>query len=1509
MEHLKKHTLQVLAVLSGMLLVFSISAALVLNSGLLNRWAKQQAVELFNNELMGHLELDRVELKFPNRVSITEPRIYEAGSVEPALAARRISAKLNFLLLLQPRGLRNLHFSGLWADSLRVRAIERQSGKLNLALIFTSRNPDSTKSGMEAFSCGRLALRRSAVSYTPLEGKSLAAEGLRIRLSSFSIKKNLLKGSVETLSFSIPDENFTLKEGTGKVFITDRRAEVINMKAASGKSRAALSVSLDGINLFAMDSMKALSTGTSFVNIEEVALDQAELVKLIPSISLPAGLYSLKGNLKGNLEKAEALDLRLWQNASHIAAKGELLNLGDTDALAYRLKIDSSKVSATLLEALGGKIAGRSGGVKFTGSVEGSLKGVKGALGFETEVGTGSIQATVAAAQNGSVTYRGTLDFQDLMVDKLLGITGVQSRLQGRGSFEGLGGQGAEKLKAEVMLKESLWMQQPIESGTMRLEQKGKQLKVAAAMSGEGRELSIEGQLDTGGKEPRYSGDGKMKGIDMARLMVTSPYPTNLNGKVALEGTGFELGTLNAKLHMQFAPSSINGVQLNDGSHLKAELAQSTGSSSITVESDIADLSLKGNYSVEQLIALGAYAARGAAREVARENIWEKKTPTIIQADPLLKQPFTLSYRLAVKESAPLALVLPIGDTRFRGTAEGRAVSEERVCSISSFITLTSLTTPESQGGIAIKNLEAEGSLKCTGSGISGMNLKGRAERIQGKGRNTGPGTFAARYTPSSLGVSLDFAIAEPRGSITAEVETLRRGSSYLITLNRLALTDSSGSWEVEGTPRVQVERTLARFNRFTLAKGPQKLTLQGELGSNSPGSFTLALKAFQLTELQRLLLDPSLAALSGTLNASLSLSGPSSTKTSTLQLNGSGVQYDRFRIGTLNATARHRGRTLSFSMRSRSGENEVGSTGLNTITGEGSVPLSLNYFPLKAEVPPNQRINAQFHSDNLSAQVLEFALPFFASAEGQVPTTLRIEGRTPSPDIYLTSSLRNTKIRVAPTEVAYTLNGEVVITPRQLELRGLQLRDSLNGTGTISGILKLKNLQPGELSVDARVNRLLLYNKNDNKDETSFGTIVGTSNGMRLRGTLEAPVLEGELRVNSATFSLYRSGANESAKYIGAEKFITFVPRYPQPIKAGEDKNAVQPKDAKFYYSLIDILQITDFKLSGNEPMRYTMIFDRVRGEQLETTVNNLSFVINKHNRNYRLFGSVNIIEGKYRFSNSNFDLEDGGRISWNSSEIRDGAITNLYGSKFVSALYQPTAERDNVKLLLAITGTINEPRVAMGYYLNEQSQPYAAATMLGSQSAQVDPNAELNVISMLLSKQWYIRPGSNGTGGNGGGIAASSVGISAGTGLLSAQVSNAIRNLAGLESFNLNVGSGRDGALSGLDLYFALNVPGTGGKVRFIGTGSSSDLSQSSLFGEYGTSQKIEYRITPKVSAEAYRSYGQNSSELISTNLQKPTETWGVSLSYKERFHTWDQFWNRLTGKSKSKPPQPPQ
>ncbi|ABB24748.1 translocation/assembly module TamB domain-containing protein [Pelodictyon luteolum] len=1521
MEHLKQLAIRILAALSALLLLLSLLLAIVLNSGVLNHWAKEAGTALFNKELTGRLELEGVELKFPNRVTLIRPRIYEPGERIPALSASRVSARINFLPLLQ-KDITVLRFRRISADSLTARVTERENGKLNLAVIFTPRQPDSTKPGLQEFSCRRLRLQNAAVSYTPFAASgtaraAVAARNLDLRLSNFTLQEKLLKGSLEQLRFTLPRERFTLREGSGQFFITDKRAEVIGLKAAGGKSRATLSLSLDAIDLHHFDPEHALQTGSSFVNVEEILLDTDDIAMLAPGVQLPKGTYTLKGNMKGNAREAELLDLLATHNGSRLKLKGRFMNLQDREALAYTITIDSSKVSAPFLSALSPEgtvrqIAEQSGGVSFTGKAEGNLTAVKTDVAFTTGAGKGSLEATATTTPNSGVHYAGILELREFEPHRLVQMDGIKSRIALKGTIEGTQSrEGIEDMKAEVVLGESLWHRQQVQSGLIRADYRNRNLQYSVEMKGaESTGLSLEGNMNFSTANPAYSLGGTLEGINMARLLPSSTYSTDLGGAVALKGEGFDPSSLNLALTVRFTPSSLNGLRIQDGSRLSAEVAQSDGASEITLSSDFMDLQLQGNYSVQQLAALSQYAAAGITREAAKENIWSGAAPPPLKADPVLKKPFILNYSINVKESAPLELFLPLGDLSFRGSAVGRALSAAGLCSVTSSIDVPTilsgsggkLPTGRNSSDLSISGLNVQAQLECDGSGAESLSLTGRTREAETLGRKIGSASFSLRYAASTLDLKLDMDVPEPGGRITLDVAAVRSGRTYRLSVNRLSLADSSGIWSTAGTPQVLVERSALRFNRFNVAKGTQKLVLEGDLSSREPGSFTASLTGFRLDELQRFTLDPSLAPLSGTIDASLLISGSPASKTSTLDVEGRNVRYDRFQIGRLQASLRHRPGTLSFQMESNAAGGAGGGTlALNTITGSGTVPLELNYFPLRIAVPDRQRIEASFQSRNLSAEVLEFALPFFASAEGMVPSTLRIEGRTPSPEVYLQSELRNTKIRVAPTEVAYTLNGDIVVTPRQLELRQLQLSDSLKGTGTLSGTLQLRNLEPGAISVDARLRNLLLYNKKDKKDETSFGTIVGTSPGMRLRGDISAPVLEGELRVNQASFSLYRSGANESTKYIGAEKFIEFVPRYPKPVLPGDRPALKRPKDAEFYYSLIDILEIRDFKLSGQEPMRYSMIFDRLRGEGLETTVNNLSLTVNKHNQQYRLFGSVQVVGGKYRFSNSNFDLEDGGRISWNNDEIRNGAITDLYGSKFVSALYQPTAERDNVKLLLAITGTINEPRVAMGYYLNETAQPYAATTTLGSHSAQIDPNAELNVISMLLSRQWYIRPGSNGAGG--GGIAASSVGLSAGTGLLSAQVSSAVRNLAGLESFNLNVGTGEDGALTGLDLYFAMHVPGTGGKLRFIGTGSSSDIKQSSLFGQYGTSQKLEYRITPKISAEAYRSYGQSSSELISTNLQKPTETWGVSLSYKERFHTWDQFWRRITGKKQQK------
>ncbi|MCW8795849.1 MAG: translocation/assembly module TamB, partial [Chlorobium sp.] len=484
-------------------------------------------------------------------------------------------------------------------------------------------------------------------------------------------------------------------------------------------------------------------------------------------------------------------------------------------------------------------------------------------------------------------------------------------------------------------------------------------------------------------------------------------------------------------------------------------------------------------------------------------------------------------------------------------------------------------------------------------------------------------------------------------------------------------------------------------------------------------------------------------------------------------------------------------------------------------------------------------------------------------------------------------------EITVTPTETVYLLSGSIVITPKKADFRDIQIKDVRGGTGRINGSATLENLEASTIDLTASFENLLLFNKQDKKDETSFGTITGTSDRIRYYGDTAQPVLTGNLLITNADFTLYRTGSNESTKYVGAERFITFVPRYPEKIDPDQPENIEKPVNPEFYYTLIDIITIKNLRLTSAVPLQYSMIFDRTRGEKLEATLQNLSLNVNKNQQNYRLFGAVNISSGTYRFSNSNFELEDGGRIVWNNVEIRDGVMQNLFGRKYVNASNAQTGESDNVRLLLAIQGTLNNPDVQMGYYLNDDSQPYSSQNMIGTQSSKIDPNAEPNVVSLLLTKQWYIRPGSQGGLGD---IPFSSLGISAGTGLLSSQISQFVEKATGFESFNVNVGVDEEGALSGLEFSFAFLVPLTEGKVRFIGTGSSPDIGKTALFNYYGNSQRLEYRISQKLFLEAYRSYGLFGNDITTTNLLEPKETYGLSLSYRERFYSWEQFWDRI-------------
>jgi len=214
-ERIKRHILIVLSACSAVVLVLSLTSLIVLNSGLLDRMAKDQAIALFNDKLFGRLELQELHLQFPNKVTLINPRIYGPGDNTPALKATSVSLKFNFLTLLQPK-IKRIYLRRLTADSLNARITTQKNGKLNLELIFTSRDPDSTKTQLEHFFCKNLQIKNSRLFYTGgTHSGNLQAgvQHINLELSKFTIKKKLVTGTLDALQFNFPSSQFSLRPG------------------------------------------------------------------------------------------------------------------------------------------------------------------------------------------------------------------------------------------------------------------------------------------------------------------------------------------------------------------------------------------------------------------------------------------------------------------------------------------------------------------------------------------------------------------------------------------------------------------------------------------------------------------------------------------------------------------------------------------------------------------------------------------------------------------------------------------------------------------------------------------------------------------------------------------------------------------------------------------------------------------------------------------------------------------------------------------------------------------------------------------------------------------------------------------------------------------------------------------------------------------------------------------------------------------------------------------------
>jgi hypothetical protein len=1377
----------------------------------------------------------------------------------------------------------------------------------------------------------------------PVNYDSLHIQEIHL-LAKANVESRFLSGVLQDLSFTIPASDFKLVKSSGYFFFTERRSEILAFEAETNRSSLTLSVSLSQFNIFKPVTVKDLTSSTLFVRLTTEKFLADDLSKFIPETAFLVGKFKLNLKAKGDFERLQLERCNIQTDSSTVRLAGTVQNVLSPDSLWMDLALEKSVVDlpelSNYVPDLGLKDYTHLGKVELAGTYRGHLRDFSAKMEFSTLASSGHADLKLNLQKNEPVKYAGKFRLKNLDLALLIRNPDLKSNVNMSGEVDGQGVT-LETLKGKFIGKidTSRIAGRSITTSQLDLQVNQKRMVGSFSLSSGKQKALFDGEVDFDQKT--YSGQGFLEAVDLSRVLLDDSLETNLALSYYVRGQGFDLKNLNTSFAMTFDSSTVGKFVVPSGTSVSLSVEQTDSGATVNMLSDILDFHGKGNFDLARLRRLGEREYAALVGEIIENNIFKKDnsqakigsfifpapTPEAKAAADSLLPVLDLTYDIQFKDLTQLFSLLKVGYVNAVGSVQGSLKSTQNAMFITSTAQIDEARYNDLFGMLDFKTTLSYNDTLISNEGSGYRNKLSMTLGVDAGLFKFGKSRFSQTnliYKYKNREAYLNFRTTNDNAEALVDIDATGRlaEGQYEIDVRNLAFATQDYLWQLSQSARINLGKESIQFEKVLFENNNQKLSIDGLLELSGYGRIALKVIDLELPEIKRFLFNDPEKRFEGTLNLSLDVEGQIDDPKMKLQAVLDNFAFDKMTLGNFSLNGQYAKQRLNFDLSANMDDARYDSLGManyrfNHIVGKGLVPIDLRLFDVEKRLIENEDIAVYLKSDDISPTVVEFLLPFFETVRGAIPVSATVSGRFPEPKINIEADIKDVQATVSASAVTYTVNGKINVSPDRVAWKNLQIQDPNGGSGVSSGTVRMKLFSVSDIDVSGEFENLRLLDKTDDGSDESYGTVTGSSNDIHFYGRLEEPVLEGSMVVESGDFFMFKTGASRDARLAEANKFIRFTAREDTSVEARllRDKNLNKaitffdeeasdeelPTGSAVEQSFLDILAIRNFRVRNNRQVSFSIIFDRYSGEKLLTEINDMNLIISKRRQNYVVRGSLDISSGKYDFSGTGFDIRGGGKLIWSNNDIRGATMKNLYADKLVRITNTETNQVDEVKLSLYVGGTLNDPQVQMGYLLNNISKPYAATGTFGDQTSQIDPNAQLNVLTLLFARQWYLRPGSSTTASSG--QAVRNVGISAGAGLISAQLTRLASGIGGVQSIDINIARDAQGSPVGVDLSLALTVPGTGDRLRFITSGTTAKaISAADNRSFYTNAQRLEYRLSDNVVVEAYRSFGLNRNTLSYALGDQISEVWGMSLSYRQDFRTWSELWSRIFGPGKN-------
>ncbi|MFD2160884.1 translocation/assembly module TamB [Paradesertivirga mongoliensis] len=1098
-------------------------------------------------------------------------------------------------------------------------------------------------------------------------------------------KTHLFQADVQNLNFR-EKSGFYLKNLSAKAAIDTNQMEFKGLVLQTPSSQVADYLLLKYKNF--KDLNKFVSKVYLNARLKNTHIHSRDLAFFADN--LPQNLeVKLKGNVSGYVTDIKARNFTASAGqATYVKGNFDIKGLGTNKGISLFSKVDrlysNAKDADRLAKLFTGKsnlipaVVAKFGNVSFGGEIitlikqyraDGKLKtslekvDVNGQ--FKTALGRVNTDATLV--MNGGPRYSGRIKAYDFNLGKLLdrkdlGYTTLSANVVGKGFSLG---NIEENIIANVTY---------IDYNGYRytnVDVKGRYNKNLfngnIDINDRNLKLNFLGGINFASKLPTFNFDARLRNTNLHKLGFTKD-TVQIDADFHTDFTGNNLNNIQGNLQLKkIRVTTPQHSMVVDSVYV---LAKGVGNSrSLTINSDILDAGIKGQYDLNKL--------PNYFTSVIKQYIPSLKS----KGGPRGVQNF--DFTLSLKYFEPISVMfIPALKIPEGADFQGRFVSAENIA------TLTGTSSLIEYNNIKVNNLIIDEST--TASALNVFVTSDRVDindNLYIKNVNV---LNVFRNDSLSLNVKLSDKDAvnqlDLNGLVEFDTETFAR-----LSLLPSDVIINKEVWRILEQVQIDYNKGKLAIKNFALVRDNQYLTLDGIISNDPADKLNAGFKQFRLETFNPLMpvkksSQEKRVTLGGELNGSIILS--SVTKTPKLESDlviDSLVMNDTY-IGEMTMVANLDNRTRLVDM-----VVNIQKDGKETMNIAGNYDANTDKNTLNLDVVMDDSELVVFQP---------FIKHLVSNLSGKISSNLKITGNVFDPQINGTARLKDADLVINYLKTRYRINDDLRISNSIIDLGRLELMDIRNNTAQAVGTINLKNPLIPVVDIEIEAERPFMVLNTTSKDNALYyGTAYGTGTF-----TFKGPTNNMEIVIDAKTEegTVFNIPLN-AAERVSSNDMITFVAKdstlapAKAPTFSGLTMTLVLEVDEA---SVVNI--ITDLgKLSG-----------RGNSQELRLEISSLG--------DFRMFGTYLIKSGKFQYTAQEyiskiFQISQGGSIRWTGDPVEaDITLNAVYsnranvGKLYEAAGYSGTEHNQSIvsEAVMTLSGNLLRPDIK--FDINFPQDPY---------------------------------------------------------------------------------------------------------------------------------------------------------------------------------------------------------